>query len=50
VTELDAAARGRLGVGRTYQVPRPFTGMTVFETVLVAARQGAGTGWMSSAT
>jgi branched-chain amino acid transport system ATP-binding protein len=42
VTSLDAAARCRLGIGRTYQVPRPFTDMTVFENVLVAAQQGAG--------
>jgi branched-chain amino acid transport system ATP-binding protein len=42
VTKLDAAARCRLGVGRTYQVPRPFTDMTVFENVLVAAQQGGG--------
>src|SRR5271156_2138095 len=42
VTRLDAAARCRLGVGRTYQVPRPFADMTVFENVLVAAQQGAG--------
>ena len=41
VTKLDAAARCRLGIGRTYQVPRPFTDMTVFENVLVAAQQGA---------
>src|ERR1700727_1531910 len=41
VTRLDAAARCRLGIGRTYQVPRPFTDMTVFENVLVAAQQGA---------
>jgi branched-chain amino acid transport system ATP-binding protein len=41
VTRLDAAARCRLGVGRTYQVPRPFVDMTVFENVLVAAQQGA---------
>src|ERR1700689_3106020 len=40
VTKLDAAARCRLGIGRTYQVPRPFTDMTVFENVLVAAQQG----------
>ncbi len=39
---LDAAARCRLGIGRTYQVPRPFGGMTVFENVLVAAQDGAG--------
>jgi branched-chain amino acid transport system ATP-binding protein len=43
VTKLDAAVRCRLGIGRTYQVPRPFEGMTVFENVLVAAQQGAGT-------
>jgi len=42
VTRLGASARTRLGIGRTYQVPRPFSGMTVFENVLVAAQQGAG--------
>ena len=42
VTKLNAAARCRLGIGRTYQVPRPFTDMTVFENVLVAAQQGGG--------
>jgi branched-chain amino acid transport system ATP-binding protein len=41
VSRLDAAARCRLGIGRTYQVPRPFVDMTVFENVLVAAQQGA---------
>jgi branched-chain amino acid transport system ATP-binding protein len=42
VTKLDAAARCRLGIGRTYQVPRPFGDMTVFENLLVAAQQGSG--------
>src|ERR1700722_6858919 len=42
VTRLDAAGRCRLGVGRTYQVPRPFADMTVFENLLVAAQQGGG--------
>src|SRR6266700_8331666 len=42
VTKLDAATRCRLGIGRTYQVPRPFADMTVFENVLVAAQQGGG--------
>src|SRR5499427_10628376 len=42
VTKLDPAARCRLGIGRTYQVPRPFTDMTVFENVLVAGQQGGG--------
>ena len=39
---LDAADRCRLGIGRTYQVPRAFERMSVFENVLVAAHQGAG--------
>ena len=42
VTRLDSAARCRLGIGRTYQVPRPFVDMTAFENVLVAAQQGGG--------
>jgi branched-chain amino acid transport system ATP-binding protein len=37
---IDAARRCRIGIGRTFQVPRPFEGMTVFENVLVAAQQG----------
>src|SRR6202044_3586590 len=40
IPRLDSASRARLGIGRTYQVPRPFTDMTVFENVLVAAQQG----------
>jgi branched-chain amino acid transport system ATP-binding protein len=43
VTALSPEARCRLGIGRTYQVPRPFEHMTVFENVLVAAHQGAST-------
>ena len=42
VIRLDAAARCRLGIGRTFQVPKPFGAMTVFENVLVAVRQGSG--------
>ena len=42
VTRLGAADRCRLGIGRTYQVPRPFPDLTVLENVLVAAQQGAG--------
>ena len=42
ITKLDPATRCRLGIGRTYQVPRPFTDMTVFENTLVAAQQGGG--------
>ncbi len=43
VTRLDAALRCRRGLGRTYQIPRPFLGLTVFENVLIAAQQGGGT-------
>jgi len=32
-------ARARLGIGRTYQIPKPFRQMTVFEHALVAATQ-----------
>jgi branched-chain amino acid transport system ATP-binding protein len=42
VNGLDVAARCRLGIGRTYQVPRPFEQMTVFENVLLASQAGAG--------
>ena len=42
ITRQSAAARCRLGIGRTYQVPRPFGAMTVFENVLVAVQQGGG--------
>jgi branched-chain amino acid transport system ATP-binding protein len=37
VTSAGAAKRCRLGVGRAYQVPRPFGHMTVFENVFVGA-------------
>jgi branched-chain amino acid transport system ATP-binding protein len=40
VTQKNAAERCKLGVARTHQVPRPFTGMTVFENALVAATAG----------
>jgi branched-chain amino acid transport system ATP-binding protein len=42
VTKLNPAARCRLGIGRTFQIPKPFGAMTVFENVLVAAQQGSG--------
>ncbi|MGD0055058.1 MAG: ABC transporter ATP-binding protein [Acidimicrobiales bacterium] len=43
LAHLSQAARARLGIGRTYQVPRPFEHMTVFENALLAAQQGART-------
>ena len=33
-------ARCRLGMGRTYQIPKPYAGMTAFENLLVAAMFG----------
>jgi len=42
VTALDAADRCRRGLARTHQIPRPFTGMTVFENLFVAATYGGG--------
>lgn len=41
VTRTTAAARCKMGIGRTFQVPRPFLGMTVFENVMVGALHGA---------
>lgn len=41
VTHFPAAHRCRLGIGRTYQIPRPFENMTVFENLLVGAEYGA---------
>lgn len=40
VTRLPAARRAAMGIGRTFQVPRPFGGLTVFENVLVGASFG----------
>ncbi len=42
VTRQNPYKRTRAGMGRTYQVPRPFDHMTVFENVLVSVHQGAG--------
>jgi branched-chain amino acid transport system ATP-binding protein len=42
VTGIRADRRCRMGIARTHQIPRPFTGMTVFENVLVGAMIGAG--------
>lgn len=42
VTTQPAAARCKRGIARSFQVPQPFGGMTVFENALVGATQGAG--------
>jgi len=40
VTSRGAADRCKMGIARTHQVPRPFTGMSVFENVFVGATAG----------
>jgi len=42
ISRMKVWKRRRLGVGRTYQIPKPFAHMTVFENVLVGAVHGAG--------
>lgn len=42
VTRLSASKRTSLGVGRTFQIPRPFGGLTVFQNALAGATFGAG--------
>jgi branched-chain amino acid transport system ATP-binding protein len=44
VTTLAPHRRCRSGIGRSYQIPHPFSGMTVFENLLVAAVFGGATG------
>jgi branched-chain amino acid transport system ATP-binding protein len=40
VTQKPAMARVRMGVGRSFQIPQPFEGLTVFENLAVAASFG----------
>ncbi|MBR6089142.1 MAG: ABC transporter ATP-binding protein [Anaerolineaceae bacterium] len=42
ISRLTMDARCRLGIGRTYQIPRPFIRMSVYENVLAAAIFGTG--------
>jgi len=42
ITRLRPEQRCRKGIGRAFQIPRPFGGMTVLENVLVGAAFGAG--------
>ncbi len=41
VTRKSAAERCRAGMARSFQVPQPFSGLTVFENAMVAATQAA---------
>ena len=40
ISARDASLRCRLGISRSFQVPHPFNGMTVFENILVGATFG----------
>lgn len=42
ITRLSPSERCRLGIGRSFQIPHPFAGMTVFENLLVGAVFGGG--------
>jgi branched-chain amino acid transport system ATP-binding protein len=42
VTGWSAARRSHAGIARSFQVPQPFVGMTVFENAMVAVTQSAG--------
>jgi len=42
VTRLSPDRRCRLGLARSFQIPQPFGGMTVFENAVVAAAFGRG--------
>jgi len=42
VTRVAAMTRVRMGVGRSFQIPQPFEGLTVFENLLTAAAFGQG--------
>lgn len=40
VSALPARSRCHLGIGRSFQIPHPFTGMTTYENVLIGAAFG----------
>ncbi|ASJ73729.1 ABC transporter ATP-binding protein [Granulosicoccus antarcticus] len=42
VTRYNAARRSRMGIARSFQVPQPFSHMTVFENAMIASTQAAG--------
>ncbi|MBN9016015.1 MAG: ABC transporter ATP-binding protein [Rhizobiales bacterium] len=42
VTRAPSMERVRMGVGRSFQIPQPFEGLTVFENLLTAAAFGRG--------
>ena len=42
ITRLPPERRCRMGIARSFQIPQPFSGMTVFENVVVAAAFAGG--------
>src|SRR5262249_46356186 len=42
ITGLRPERRCRMGIGRSFQIPQPFSAMTVFENLVVAAAFGGG--------
>src|SRR5436309_9513756 len=41
ITRLPSPRRCAMGIARSFQIPQPFGGMTVFENLVVAAAFGA---------
>jgi branched-chain amino acid transport system ATP-binding protein len=50
VTKTSVRDRCVAGVGRSFQIPRPFESLTVFENLLVAAEHGRAKGEVGSVT
>lgn len=48
VAQTRTHKKCRMGIARTYQIPRPFLNMTVFENLLVGAIYGAGRSYRNS--
>src|SRR4029077_11338468 len=44
ITRMKPEHRCRMGLARSFQIPQPFGGMTVFENLIVAAAFGGGRG------
>jgi branched-chain amino acid transport system ATP-binding protein len=44
ITPMSPERRCRMGIARSFQIPQPFGGMTVFENLVVAAAFGRGRG------
>lgn len=47
ITRMSPGKRSEMGIARTFQIPRPFVDMTVFENAYVGAAFGGGGSWPS---